>query len=147
MSTLQNEHFARDFFQNSLIKSPRRVFRARLPPKLTLHVCKASVLNSKNHASSLQNERFLRDFLQKSRVKIFKTSISYKASSKSQGEAPSEHTHQAALPSSLAVPAPPNSARSHVSQRHSPPPQLAISRFPAPPTKICASTPPTKCES
>ena len=44
---------------------------------------------------SLQNERFVRDFLQKKR------------------KHPSEHTHHAALPSSFAIPAPPNNIRSH----------------------------------
>ena len=53
-SCLQNEHFARDFFQNSLVKSPKQAFRDRLPQK--------------THTSSLQNERFVRDVLQNSRV-------------------------------------------------------------------------------
>ena len=45
---------------------------------------------------SLQNERFVRDFLQKS-----------------SGNTHQEHTHHAALPSSFAIPAPPNNIRSH----------------------------------
>ena len=51
-SSLQNARFVRDFLQKSRVKSPKRAFRARLPPKLT--------------CQSLQNEDFVRDFLQKS---------------------------------------------------------------------------------
>ena len=51
-SSLQNERFVRDFPQKSRVKSPKRAFRTRLPPKLT--------------CQSLQNEDFVRDFLQKS---------------------------------------------------------------------------------
>ena len=52
VSSLQNERFVRDFLQKSRVKSPKRAFRTRLPPKLT--------------RQSLQNEDFVRDFLQKS---------------------------------------------------------------------------------
>ena len=52
MSSLQNKRFVRDFLQKSRVKSPKRAFRTRLPPKLT--------------RQSLQNEHFVRDFLQKS---------------------------------------------------------------------------------
>ena len=51
-SSLQNERLVRDFLQKSRVKSPKRAFRTRLPPKLT--------------CQSLQNEDFVRDFLQKS---------------------------------------------------------------------------------
>ena len=51
-SSLQSERFVRDFLQKSRVKSPKRAFRTRLPPKLT--------------CQSLQNEHFARDFLQKS---------------------------------------------------------------------------------
>ena len=57
------------FLQKSHVKSPKRAFRTRLPPKVTLRGCKTSVsyeTSSKSHASSLKNERFARDFLQKS---------------------------------------------------------------------------------
>ena len=57
-SSLQ-EHFVRDFFQNSFVKSPKRAFRTRRLQKLTLQVCKASVsykTSSKIHALRLQNE-------------------------------------------------------------------------------------------
>ena len=67
-SSLKNERFVRDFLQKSHVKSPKRAFRARLPPKVTLRGCKTSVsyeTSSKSHASSLKNERFARDFLQK----------------------------------------------------------------------------------
>ena len=69
-SSLQNERFVRDFLQKSHVKSPKRAFRTRLPPKVTRQVSKTSVsyeTSSKFRASSLQNERFVRDFLQKSR--------------------------------------------------------------------------------
>ena len=48
-SRLQDERFIRDFLHKSRVKSPKRAFRTRLPPKLT--------------CQSLQNERFVRDFL------------------------------------------------------------------------------------
>ena len=117
--------------------------RTRLPPKVTLRGCKTSVsyeTSSKSHASSLKNERFVRESLQKSHVKspkrafrtrlppkvtfqVPKTSVSYETSSKthmskstsskSPAETPVGHTHHAALPSSFAIPAPPNDTRSH----------------------------------
>ena len=77
--------------QKSHVKSPKRAFRTRLPPKVTCQVSKTSVsyeTSSKSHVSSLQNERFVRDFLQNSHVKVCKTSMSYETSSKSQAETP-----------------------------------------------------------
>ena len=68
-SSLQNERFVRDFLQKSHVKSPKRAFRTRLPPKVTRQVSKTTVsyeTSSKTHTSSLQNERFVRDFLPKS---------------------------------------------------------------------------------
>ena len=65
---LQDERFVRDFLQKSRVESPKRAFRTRLPPNVTLRGCKTSVsyeTSSKSHASSLKNERFVRDFLQK----------------------------------------------------------------------------------
>ena len=82
-SRLQDERF--------VVKSPRRAFRKRLPPKVTRQVSKTSVsceTSSKSHASSLQNERFVRDFLKNSHVKVCKTSVLYETSSKSQAETP-----------------------------------------------------------
>ena len=93
--------FVRDALQKSCVQSPKRAFRTRLPPKVTLRVCKTSVsyeTSSKSHASCLQNKRFIRDFLQKSHVslqnerfvrdllknshvKVCKTSVSYETSS------------------------------------------------------------------
>ena len=61
-----------DFLQKSRVKSPKRAFRTRLPPKVTCQVSKTSVsceTSSKSHVSSLQNERFVRDSLQRSHVK------------------------------------------------------------------------------
>ena len=117
----------------SHVKSPKRAFRTRLPPKVTRQVSqkvtrqvsKTSVsyeTSSKSHTSSLQNERFVRDFLKNSHVKVCKTSVSYETSSKThtsksakrafrtrlppkvKRKHPSEHTHHAALPSSFAIP-------------------------------------------
>ena len=107
-SSLKNERFVRDFLQKSHVKSPKRAFRTRLPPKVTRRVSKTSVsyeTSSKSHAARLQDERFVRDFLQKSRVKsqkrafrtrlppkvtrqVSKTSVSYETSSKSPAETP-----------------------------------------------------------
>ena len=74
---------AHDLRRGLRVKSPKRAFRTRLPQKLT--------------RQSLQNERFVRDFLQKSSGNTHR----------------STHTHHAALPSSFAIPAPPNNIRSH----------------------------------
>ena len=115
-SSLQNEHFVRDFLQKSHVESPKRAFRTRHPPKVTLRGCKTSVsyeTSSKSHASSLKNERFARDFLQKSHVKSPKRAFRTRLPPKVQRKHPSEHTHHAALPSNFAIPAPPNDTRSH----------------------------------
>ena len=42
-SSLQDEGFVRDFLQKSHVKSPKRAFRTRLPPKVTCQVSKTSV--------------------------------------------------------------------------------------------------------
>ena len=92
-SSLKNDRFVRDFLQKSHVESPKRAFRTRLPPKVTLRGCKTSVsyeTSSKSHASSLKNERFVRvrDFLQKSHVKspkrAFRTRLPQKSRVKSQ---------------------------------------------------------------
>ena len=78
---LQDERFVRDFLQKSRVKSQKRAFRTRLPPKVTRQVSKTSVsyeTSSKSHASSLKNEhfvRFVRDFLKKSHVKSPKRTL------------------------------------------------------------------------
>ena len=41
--SLQNERFVRDFLQKSHVKSPKRAFHTRLPPKVTCQVPKTSV--------------------------------------------------------------------------------------------------------
>ena len=102
---LQDERFVRDFLQKSRVKSQKRAFRTRLPPKVTRQVSKTSVsyeTSSKSHASSLKNieKRAFRTRLpQKSHVKspkrafrtrlppkvtrqVPKTSVSYETSSK-----------------------------------------------------------------
>ena len=66
---LQDERFVRDFLQKSHVKSQKRAFRTRLPPKVTRQGSKTSVsyeTSSKSHMSSPQNERFVRDFLKNS---------------------------------------------------------------------------------
>ena len=88
---LQDERFLRDFLQKSRIKSQKRAFRTRLPPKVTRQVSKTSVsyeTSSKSHMSSPQNERFVRDFLKNSHVKVCKTNVSHETSSKSPAETP-----------------------------------------------------------
>ena len=59
-SSLKNERFLRDFLQKSHVKSPKRAFRTRLPPKVTCQVPKTSV-----------------------HVKVCKTNVSHETSSKS----------------------------------------------------------------
>ena len=69
---LQDERFVRDFLQKLRVKSQKRAFRTRRPPKVTRQVSKTSIsfeTSSKSHTSSLQNERFVRDILKKSHVK------------------------------------------------------------------------------
>ena len=96
--------------KKSHVKSPKRAFRTRLPPKVTCQVSK--------------NEGFVRDFLQKSRAKspkrAFRTRLPPKLTcqslqnehfvrdflQKSSGNTHRKHTHHAALPSSFASPAP-----------------------------------------
>ena len=99
-SSLKNEHFLRDFLQKSHVKSPKRAFRTRLPPKVTRQGSKPSVsyeTSSKTHMS-------------KSAKRAFRTRLPPKVKRKH----PSEHTHhRASLPSSFAIPAPPNNLRTH----------------------------------
>ena len=93
---LQDELFVRDVLQKSRVKSQKRAFRTRLPPKVTRQVSKTSVLyetSSKSHMS-------------KSAKRTFRTRLPPKV----QRKHPSEHTHHAALPSSFAIP---NDTRSH----------------------------------
>ena len=88
---LQDERFVRDFLQKSHVKSQKRAFLTRLPPKVTRQVSKTSVsyeTSSKSHMSSPQNERFVRDFLKNSHVKVCKTNVSHETSSKSPAETP-----------------------------------------------------------
>ena len=107
MSSLQNERFARDFLKNSHFKSAKQAFRITLLPKFTRQAAK--------------------------------TSIPYETSSNSQAgkpEAPSEHTHTHIKQPCQAVSRfqPLQTTPAHMpipmSQRHSPPPHLATSRFP-----------------
>ena len=89
--TLLDELFVRDFLQKSRVKSQKRAFRTRLPPKVTRQVSKTSVsyeTSSKSHMSSPQNERFVRDLLKNSDVKVCKTNVSHETSSKSPAETP-----------------------------------------------------------
>ena len=54
-SSLKNERFVRDLLQNSHVKSPKRAFRTRLPPKVTCQVPKTSV---SYESSQLTTSRF-----------------------------------------------------------------------------------------
>ena len=68
-SSLKNERFVRDFLQKSHVKSPKRAFRTRLPPKVTCQVPKTSVsyeISSNSHVKVCKTIVFARDFLQKS---------------------------------------------------------------------------------
>ena len=88
---LQDERFVRDFLQKSRVKSQKRAFQTRLPPKVTRQVSKTSVsyeTSSKSHMSSPQSERFVREFLKNSHVKVCKTNVSHETSSKSPAETP-----------------------------------------------------------
>ena len=100
--SLKNERFVRDFLQKSHVKSPKRAFRTRLSPKVTCQAPKTSVSyeTSKTHIS-------------KSAKRTFRTRLPPKV----QRIHPSEHTHHAALPSSFAIPAPPNDTRSNANPK------------------------------
>ena len=83
-SSLKNERFLRDFLQKSHVKSPKRAFRTRLPPKVTCQVPKTSVsyeTSSKTHMS-------------KSAKRTFRTRLPPKV----QRKHPSEHTHTSRSP-------------------------------------------------
>ena len=156
---LQDERFVRDFLQKSRVKSQKRAFRSRLPPK--------------SHVKS-PKRAFRRRLPRKVTCQVPKTSVSYETSSKThmsksakrtfrtrlplkvQRKHPSEHTHHAALPSSFAIPAPPNDTRSHANpnvtatftyHNSQPPDSLRLPRiFPRPHVKRAQSTAPaTKC--
>ena len=60
-SSLKHEHFVRDFLQKSHVKSPKRAFRTRLPPKVTRQGSKTSVsyeTSSKTHISKFAKRAF-----------------------------------------------------------------------------------------
>ena len=70
-------------------RSPQRVARAWDKSHSRLHFAHSTrTISAEGCASSLQNERFVRDFFKNSHVKVCKTSVSYKTSSKSQAETP-----------------------------------------------------------
>ena len=110
--TLPNGRFVRDFLQKSRVKSPKRAFRTRRPPKVT--------------CQSLQNEHFVRDFLQKS----------------SRNTHRSTHITQPCQAVSRVQPLQTTPVHTPIplSQRHSLLPQLTTSQFPAPATNLSAST-------
>ena len=135
---LQDERFVRDFLQKSRVKSQKRAFRTRLPPKVTRQVSKTSVsyetsskshmmsspqneryeTSSKTHMSSPQNERFARDFLQKSSGNTHRsTHITQPCQAVSRLQ-PLQTTRQSQCDSDI--------------------PQLTTSRFPAPATNLSA---------
>ena len=53
-SLKKNERFVRDFLQNSHVKSPKRAFRTRLPPKVTCQVPKTSVSHETSSKSPVE---------------------------------------------------------------------------------------------
>ena len=114
--TLLDELFVRDFLQKSRVKSQKRAFRTRLPPKVTRQVSKTSVsyeTSSKSHMSSPQNERSVRDLLKNSHVKVCKTNVSHETSSKSPAETPiGAHTSRSPA-KQFRDSSPPNDTRSH----------------------------------
>ena len=132
-SSTQNERFARDFLRNSDIKSPKRAFRPSLTPKVTRQVSKTSVSYEPalRMASFRAVDKGRTSLPPKVTRQVSKTSVSCETSSKThmsksakrgfrtrlppkvQRQHPSEHTHHATLPSSFAIPAPPNDARSN----------------------------------
>ena len=137
-SRLQNEHCARDCFQNSLVKSPKRAWRTRFSQKLILRVCITSVsygMSSKSHASSHTSKSPNRAFRTRLPPKVKLGSPSEHAHIKQPCQAVSRFQPLQTMPAHTPIP---------MSQRHSPPPQLATLRFPAPATKIYLSTRPTR---
>ena len=103
--------------------SPKHAFRTRHPPKVTRQVSKTRAsyeTSSKSHMS--------RD------VKVSKTSISHETVflQKSSGK-PHRNTHQAALPSSFATPAPP--AHTPIALPHLKPRTIKALRLPGKVTK------------
>ena len=80
-SSLKNERFIRDFLLKSHVKSPKRAFRTRLPPKVTCQVPKTSV-SYETSSKTLSN----------SAKRTFRTRLPPKVNRKH----PSEHTHRAA---------------------------------------------------
>ena len=118
-SSLKNECFARDFLQKSHVKSPKRAFRMRLPPKVTCQVPKTSV--SCETSSKIP--------MSKSAKRTFRTRFPPKV----QRKHPSEPIHHATLPSSFAIPTPPNDTRSHANPN-------VTATFPTPAANLSAST-------
>ena len=102
---------------------------------LVAHASGALLLLPKSHTSSLQNERFVRDILQKSRVKVPKIRAFRQRSGKSHQR---QRIRQPCQAASQTQPLKTITADAsiQISQRHSPPPNFATSRFPAPATKI-----------
>ena len=95
-------------------RSPQRVARAWDKSHSRLHLVHSTrTISAEGCASSLQNERFVRDFLKNSHAKSAKRAFRTRLPPKVKRKHPSEHTHHAALPSSFAIPAPPNNIRSH----------------------------------
>ena len=92
---LESHPSARNFLlHTSCVNPPKRAF----PPTVTLRVCKTSVsYETSSKKSCVQSPK-----------RAFRTRLPPKVKRKH----PSEHTHQAAVPSSFAIPAPPQNARS-----------------------------------
>ena len=121
-SSLQNERFVRDFLKNSRFESAKQAFRTRLPPKVTRQVSKTSVsyeTSSNSHMSKSPKRAFRTRLLPK--VKLGSPIGAHTSSSPAKQFRDSSPSKQRPL-----------TRQSQCPQRHSPPPQLANSPFPAP---------------
>ena len=102
-SSLQNKRFVRDFLQKSRVKSPKRAFRTRPPPKVTRQVSKTIVsfrtrppqkLTRQVSKMSVSYETSSRTHMSKSAKRAFRTRPRPKVTRKH----PSEHTHTSRSP-------------------------------------------------
>ena len=96
-------------------RSPQRVARAWDKSHSRLHFAHSTrTISAEGCASSLQNERFVYETSSKTHTsKSAKRAFRMRLPPKVKRKHPSEHTHHAALPSSFAIPAPPNNTRPH----------------------------------
>ena len=140
MSSLQHEHFVRDFFHKSLVKSPKQAFRRF-----------ARDFIQQSH----ENEHFARDFLQKSSGKPHRSTHIKESCQAVPRFQPLAHTpipiflatFTSTSTRNLTIPCACHenlhldACNTHYAC-HDPPPHLATSQSPAPATTInCTPTP------